>query len=40
MLGGADWHTTDILVAVKDTHDDAGLIGQIGVIRSVSVSVW
>ncbi|XP_014681911.1 PREDICTED: transcription elongation factor SPT5-like isoform X2 [Priapulus caudatus] len=35
-LGGADWQTTDILVAIKDTHDDSALIGHVGIIRSVS----
>ncbi|KAF4530960.1 hypothetical protein B566_EDAN011341 [Ephemera danica] len=31
-----DWHTTDLEVRIKDTHDDAGLTGQIGVIRGIS----
>ena len=34
--GGSDWVTTDILVRVKDSFMD--LMGQIGVIRSVTVS--
>lgn len=34
----SDWHTTDILVKVKETHDDPDLIYQTGVIRSISVS--
>lgn len=33
----ADWHTTDIEVRIKETHDDADLIHQTGVIRSVTV---
>ncbi|PVD33727.1 hypothetical protein C0Q70_04987 [Pomacea canaliculata] len=32
----SDWHTTDILVKVKETHDDPDLIYQTGVIRSIS----
>ena len=35
---GSDWLTTDILVRIKDTHDDQSLILQMGVLRSVSVS--
>lgn len=31
-----DWQTTDIVVKIKVTHDDSGLIGQTGVIRGVS----
>lgn len=34
----SDWVTTDILVRVKDTFLDAGVINQTGVIRSVTVS--
>lgn len=33
-----DWQTTDIVVRIKETHDDSGLIDQTGVIRGVSVS--
>lgn len=32
----ADWFTTDIEVRVKDSHNDAGLGGQEGVIRGIS----
>lgn len=35
-----DWHTTEIEVKIKETHEDANLILQTGVIRSVSVSIW
>ncbi|KAF5280109.1 hypothetical protein FQA39_LY18143 [Lamprigera yunnana] len=31
-----DWHTIDIEVRIRDSHDDPGLVGQIGVIRSIS----
>ncbi|KAL0271372.1 UNVERIFIED_CONTAM: hypothetical protein PYX00_008479 [Menopon gallinae] len=31
-----DWHTTDIEVRIRDTHDDPGLSGQTGIIRSIS----
>ncbi|KAF4528479.1 hypothetical protein B566_EDAN013026 [Ephemera danica] len=31
-----DWHTTDLEVRIKDTHVDAGLTGQTGVIRGIS----
>lgn len=34
----SDWVTTDILVRVKDTFLDGGVINQTGVIRSVTVS--
>lgn len=33
-----DWVTTDIMVRVKDTFLDGGVINQTGVIRSVTVS--
>lgn len=36
--GMADWHTTEIEVKIKETHDDTNLIFQKGQIRSVSVS--
>jgi len=35
-LGSADWYSPDIEVLVKDTHDDPGLIGQVGVVRGVT----
>jgi transcription elongation factor SPT5 len=31
-----EWQTTDIEVRIRDTHDDAGLSGQTGVIRGIS----
>jgi len=34
----SNWHTTDIEVRIRDTHDDPALVGQQGVIRQVSVS--
>ena len=36
--GGADWITTEIEVKIKETHEDASLIHQLAVIRSISVS--
>lgn len=36
----SDWVTTDILVRVKDTFLDAGVVNQTGVIRSVTVSCF
>lgn len=35
----ADWHTIDIEVRIRETHDDNNLIHQTGVIRSVTVSI-
>lgn len=32
----SEWQTTDIEVCIKQTHDDAGLIGQTGIIRGIS----
>ncbi|XP_071104525.1 transcription elongation factor SPT5-like [Haliotis cracherodii] len=32
----ADWHTQDIMVKIKETHDDPNLIFQTGEIRSVT----
>ncbi|KAH3888745.1 transcription elongation factor SPT5-like [Dreissena polymorpha] len=32
----ADWHTTDIEVRIRETHEEANLIHQTGVIRSIS----
>lgn len=34
--GISDWHTTDIVVKVKETHNDERLILQTGVIRNIS----
>lgn len=36
---GVDWTTNDIEVRIKETHEDGALIGQIGIIRSVSVGI-
>ena len=36
----ADWHTPDIEVRIRETHDDGNLIHQVGVIRSVTVSLF
>jgi len=35
-LGSSDWYSPDIEVLIKDTHDDGGLIGQVGVVRGVT----
>lgn len=35
----SDWVTTDIQVKVRDTYLDTQIVGQTGVIRSVTVSV-
>uniref|UniRef100_T1IQH2 Transcription elongation factor SPT5 n=1 Tax=Strigamia maritima TaxID=126957 RepID=T1IQH2_STRMM len=35
-LSMQEWQTTDIEVKIKDSHDDAGLAGQTGIIRGVS----
>lgn len=34
--GAVEWIATEIEVKIKETHDDASLIHQIGVIRSIS----
>lgn len=31
-----EWHTVDIEVRIRDSHDDQGLAGQTGVIRSIN----
>ncbi|XP_046987782.1 transcription elongation factor SPT5 [Schistocerca americana] len=31
-----EWHTTDIEVRIKDTHEDTGLSGQTGIITGIS----
>ncbi|CAG9857576.1 unnamed protein product [Phyllotreta striolata] len=36
VLPMTDWHTVDIEVRIRDSHDDPGLVGQTGVIRSIS----
>lgn len=35
----SDWVTTDIQVKVRDTYLDTQIVGQTGVIRSVTVSM-
>lgn len=32
-----EWHTTDIVVTVKQNSDDESLVGKTGVIRSITV---
>ncbi|KAK7098266.1 transcription elongation factor SPT5-like [Littorina saxatilis] len=32
----SDWHTTEIVVRIKETHDNTELIHQTGVVRSIS----
>ncbi|CAG9767727.1 unnamed protein product [Ceutorhynchus assimilis] len=36
VLPMTDWHTVDIEVKIRDSHDDTGLAGQNGLIRSIS----
>ena len=36
IIGQSDWYSPDIEVTIKDTHDDNGLCGQVGVIRGVT----
>merc|ERR1719429_484737 len=36
ILGSQDWYSPDIEVVIKDSHEDTGLCGQIGVIRGVT----
>lgn len=31
-----EWHTVDIEVRIRDSHDDSGLAGQTGLIRSIN----
>ena len=31
-----DWYSPDIEVTIRDTHDDTGLCGQVGIIRGVT----
>eukprot|EP00094_Tigriopus_californicus_P005339 TCALIF_05148-PA protein Name:"Similar to SUPT5H Transcription elongation factor SPT5 (Homo sapiens)" AED:0.12 eAED:0.12 QI:0/0.33/0.3/1/0.77/0.8/10/0/1058 len=35
-LGSIDWYSPDIEVVIRNTHDDTGLCGQVGVIRGVT----
>lgn len=35
---GSDWHTTDIEVRIRDSHQDPDLAGQQGYIKTISVS--
>lgn len=34
-----EWQTVDIMVKIKQNHDDDVLIGKLGVIRSISVRI-
>jgi hypothetical protein len=34
----AEWHTTGIEVSIKESHPEAGLRRQIGIIRNINVS--
>lgn len=36
IIGQSDWYSPDIEVTIRDTHDDTGLCGQVGVIRGVT----
>ncbi|CAK9801062.1 Transcription elongation factor SPT5 [Anthophora quadrimaculata] len=36
IIGGTEWHTTDIEVRIRDSHQDPALAGQQGVIRGIS----
>merc|ERR1719445_2375120 len=36
MLGNQDWYSPEIEVVIKDSHEDTGLCGQIGVVRGVT----
>lgn len=36
ILGSQDWYSPDIEVLIKDSHEDTGLCGQIGVVRGVT----
>jgi len=38
IMGSSEWHTTDIEVRIRDSHDDPALAGQQAVIRGISVS--
>ena len=37
--GSGDWLTQDIMVKIRDSHDDTRLIHQVGCVRFVSVSI-
>ena len=36
ILGSQDWYSPDIEVLIKESHEDTGLCGQIGVVRGVT----
>lgn len=36
VMPATEWHTTDIEVRIRDTHDDSGLAGQQGHIRGIN----
>lgn len=40
VIGGSEWHTTDIEVRIRDSHDDPALAGQQAVIRGISVNLF
>lgn len=35
-LGQSDWYSPDLEVIIRDTHEDTGLSGQVGIIRGVT----
>ena len=35
-LGSSDWYSPDIEVIIRDSHEDSGLCGQVGVVRGVT----
>merc|ERR1712150_319455 len=35
-LGSSDWYSPDIEVIIRDSHEDSGLCGQIGVVRGAT----
>jgi len=37
--GAGDWMTTEIEVRIKESHDDSGVVGKHGIVRSVSASL-
>ena len=34
-----DWYSPDLEVTIRDTHEDTGLCGQIGIIRGVTPGI-
>jgi hypothetical protein len=42
-INNVDWHSEDIEVSIKDSHDDASHRGKTGIIKTISghvSSVW